>query len=151
MSYQPPPQYPPGQPPPGQYPPPGYPQGPYDPGQYGQAQYPPGQYPPGQGPPQGQPVQQRRGCRGCLFGCLITSLILAVLIAVVVAAGAYTIRQMFPTTESVQEAAGCVVMRVFANNLESILAQSDLTEAEKQGMRRELEQLRREFEGQCGT
>ena len=138
MSY-PPPYQPGGQPPPSPYPPPGYSQGAYG----------PGQYPPGQYPPQEQPVQRRGGCRGCLMGCLIACLVGAVLLVVAVVAGIYVVRQMFPTTESVQEAAGCVVMRVFANNLESILAQSDLTETEKAAMRRELEQLRREFEGQC--
>ena len=136
MSYPQPPGYPSGQAPPGQYPPPG--------------QYWPGQYPPYQGPPQEQQVQRRGGCRGCLMGCLVATLVGAVLIVVAVAAGIYVVRQMYPTTESVREAAGCVVMRVFVNNVESALGQSDLTEAEKEGMRRELEQLRREFESQCG-
>jgi hypothetical protein len=85
-----------------------------------------------------------------MIGCLVACLVGAVLLAVAVAAGIYVVRQMFPTTESVQEAAGCVMMRLFERNLETILAESDLTEAEKEGMRRELEQLRREFEGQCG-
>jgi hypothetical protein len=120
----------------------------YQPPQYSQG--PPGQYPPDSGPPQEQQARRRRGCRGCLVGCLIACGVGLLLLVVAVAAGAYMVRQMFPTTESVQEAAGCAVMRVFANNLESMLADADLSEDEKAGMRREFEQVRRQFEEQCG-
>ena len=126
----------------------------YQPPQYPSGQYPPGQFPPGQyspgPPPQGQPTQRRRGCRGCLIGCLVTVLGLVVLMVVVVAGGVYAVRQMYPTAGSAREAAGCVVMRVFANNLENALAESDLSEDEKAKLRRDFEQLRRQFEEQCG-
>lgn len=138
MSY--PPQPPGGQTPPGPYPPPGYPP----------AAYGPSQYPPGQAPPEAQQVRRRGGCRGCLVGCLVACLVGVVVLVVAIAAGIYVLRQMYPTTDSVQEAAGCVVMRTFVNNLETLLEQSDLTEAEKEGMRRELQQQRRAFEEQCG-
>jgi hypothetical protein len=145
MSYPQPPLYPQGQVPPGQHPAPGYP-----PGQYGTGQYQPGQYPPDQGPPQEQRVQRRGGCRGCILGCLVTSLVLAVVLALAVAAGVYVVRQMFPTTESVQEAGTCAIMRFVVNNAERGIEQSDSTAAEKAEMRRGVEELRREFEQQCG-
>jgi hypothetical protein len=150
MSYPPPPQYPQGQQPPGQYPSPGYPPGHYGPGQYSSDQYPPGQYPPNQGPPQDQPVQRRGGCRGCLLGCLIAFLVAAALTVVAVVAGAYMIRQMFPTTESVQEAATCTILRVVVNNAESVIEQADATAAEQAEMRRGVQDLRAEFERKCG-
>lgn len=143
MSY--PPGPPGGQRPPDSYPSPGYPPAPYPPGSYH-----PGQYPPGQAPPQEQQVRRRGGCRGCLIGCLVACLAGVVLIVVAIAAGLYVVRQMYPTTDSVQGAVGCAVMRTFLNNLETLLAQSDLTEAEKEEMRRELRQQRRAFEEQCG-
>lgn len=140
MSYPPPPQYPQGQQPPGQYPSPGYP-----PGHYGS-----GQYSSDQGPPQDQPVQRRGGCRGCLLGCLIAFLVAAALTVVAVVAGAYMIRQMFPTTESVQEAATCTILRVVVNNAESVIEQADATAAEQAEMRRGVQDLRAEFERECG-
>lgn len=152
MSYPQPPQNPSGQVPPGQYSPSGqYPPPGYPPGQYGPEQYQPGQYPPDQWPPQEQQVRRRGGCRGCIVGCLVASLVLAVLLAVVVAAGAYVVRQMFPTAESVQASAGCAIMRFVVNNAETGIEQSDSTAAEKAEMRRGIEELRREFEQQCGT
>src|SRR5215212_7286491 len=105
----------------------------YPPPQYPPGQYSPGQYPLGPEPSPGQPGQRRRGCRGCLFGCLVTVLGLCILMVVVVAAGLYAVRQMYPAAASAREAAGCVVMRVFANNLESALSQSELSEDEKAG------------------
>lgn len=141
MSYPQPPQQPYGQVPPGGYPPPG---------QYLPGQWDPGQYPPDQGPPQEQQAQRRRGCRGCIIGCLVTFLVIGVLFAAAVAAGIYVVRQMFPTTESAQEAAGCAIMRVIVTGAETAVEQSDATPAEKEQVRREFEQLRREFEQQCG-
>lgn len=140
MSYPPPPQYPQGPQPPGQYPSPGYP-----PGHYGS-----GQYSSDQGPPQDQPVQRRGGCRGCLLGCLIAFLVAAALTVVAVVAGAYMIRQMFPTTESVQEAATCTILRVVVNNAESVIEQADATAAEQAEMRRGVQDLRAKFERECG-
>jgi hypothetical protein len=142
MSYPPPPLQPPG--------PPQYPPGQYPPGPYQQQPYPPGQYPPGQTPPQEQPVQRRGGCRGCLIGCLIALLVVAMMLVVAVAAGAYVVRQMFPTTDSVQEAATCTIMRVIVNNAETVIEQADATSAEKADMRRGIQELRAEFQRECG-
>src|SRR5688572_28191548 len=147
MSY--PPQLPGGQTPPG-YPAASYGPGQYSPGQYSPDQYSPGQYPPGQMPPEAQQVRRRGGCRGCLMGCLVACMVGLVVLVVAIAAGIYVLRQMYPTTDSVQEAAGCAVMRTFVDNLERLLEQSDMTEAEKEGMRREFQQQRRAFEEQCG-
>jgi nucleoside diphosphate kinase len=80
----------------------------------------------------------------------VTSLVLAVVLAIAAAAGVYTVRQMFPTTESAQEAAGCAIMRFVVNNAEQGIEQSDSTDAEKAEMRRGADELRREFEQQCG-
>jgi hypothetical protein len=142
MSYPPPPLQPRG--------PPQYPPGQYPPGPYQQQPYPPGQYPPGQTPPQEQPVQRRGGCRGCLIGCLIALLVVGVMLVIAVAAGAYVVRQMFPTTDSVQEAATCTIMRVIVNNAETVIEQADATSAEKADMRRGIQELRAEFERECG-
>jgi hypothetical protein len=136
MNIPPPPLQPPGPP---QYPPGQYPPGPY--------QQP---YPPGQAPPQEQPVQRRGGCRGCLVGCLIALLVVVMLLVVAVAAGAYAVRQMFPTTDSVQEAATCTIVRVIVNNAETVIEQADATSAEKADMRRGIQELRAEFERECG-
>jgi hypothetical protein len=72
------------------------------------------------------------------------------LLTVAAVVGVYVVRQMFPTTESVQEAAGCAVMRVVVNNAESGIDQADATPAEKAEMRRAVQELRREFEQNCG-
>lgn len=122
------------------YPPPQYP-----PGQYPQ----PPQYPPGQAPPQEQQAQRRGGCRGCLMGCLIATVVGVALMAIAVVAGVYVVRQMFPTTESVQQAASCAIMRVVVNNAESGIDQSDATAAEKAEMLRAVQELRMEFDRQC--
>jgi hypothetical protein len=111
-------------------------------------QYLPGQYPPDQYPPQEQPAR-RRGCRGCLIGCLIAAIAGVVLLAVAVVAGVYVVRQMFPTSESVEAAAACVITRVIVAETERGLGDSGLTPTEQEQLRSELERLRGEFQRNC--
>ena len=127
-----------------------------------QGQYP--SYPPGQPPPPyqpepyppepGPPPERGRGCRGCLIGCLIAFLVVAALAVVAIVAGVYVVRQMYPTSESVGEAARCAFMRVILNNAEAGaeagIQQSNASDAEKAELRRNVQELRAEFERQCG-
>jgi hypothetical protein len=72
-------------------------------------------------------------------------------VGIAVAFGVYTLRQRYPMAGTVWEAAGCVAMRYFTDNLERSLSEADMTENDKARLRREFEQMRREFEGQCGA
>lgn len=84
------------------------------------------------------------------MGCLVTVLVSAALLVVAMVAGVYIVKQMFPTTDSATQAATCAIMRVVVNNAESGIQQSDVSEAEKADMRRGVQELRSEFEQQCG-
>jgi len=150
-----------------QYPPPGSPE---NPGQPAYPQYPPTPgysqqpgYPPGSGylPPSDygvppgppgapvQTVQQRRGCRGCLFGCLVAFLATCVVVAIVLAVVFYLFRQAFPTNESFGEAAECAMLRVVILGAETTLEQSEGTAAEKEQLRRQVRSMREEFDRKC--
>jgi hypothetical protein len=84
------------------------------------------------------------------MGCLVTTLVVAALLVVAVVAGVYVVKQMFPTSDSATQAASCAIMRVFVSNAESGIQQSDASEAEKADLRRAVQELRSEFEQQCG-
>ena len=85
-----------------------------------------------------------------MTGCLVALLAVGVLTVVAAAVGVYVVRQMFPTTDSVQQAATCGILRVVVNNAESAIEQTDSTPAEKAEMQQGVREARAEFERQCG-
>lgn len=130
-----------------QYPPPGPSRYPQDQGSSPLPGYTqPGQ--PGYGLP--PPVQQRRGCRGCLFGCLGTVLAVGAIVVVMMVAGYFLFKRAFPTTESFNEAASCSGLRIGLLLAESTVERGDLTPDEKAQAQKQLQTVRAEFERRCG-
>jgi hypothetical protein len=83
------------------------------------------------------------------MGCLVTFVVVAVLAVVVVAAGYFMLRQTFPTTDSVGDAATCAILRVAVNNAETAIQQSNVSAADKAQLQRDFQQLRAQYEQKC--
>lgn len=170
MSQYPPPPGGPGQP---QYPPqPPYPQQPgyqpqggwqgqqggYPPPPPGGYQQPPAGYgpPPGYGAPPGQggqqqPVQQKRGCGGCLLGCLAVFIVGCLALTVVFVAGVFMFRSAFPTAESFGEATTCAALRVVIVGFETMVESGEMSAAERREADQALKEIRAEYEAECGA
>jgi hypothetical protein len=140
----------------------GYPPFQQQPYQQGPYQQPPHQQPyqqvpyqqgPGMPPPPGPPdpgVQRRGGCRGCFVTCLTILVVCAVLVVIAAAAGIYMVRQMAPNAASFGDSAKCVALRIAVQYGETAIEQGDASAAEKAELRRNLQELQSQFEGECG-
>jgi hypothetical protein len=97
-----------------------------------------------------QPARRRAGCGGCLVGCLAGFAVKVVLAALVLNVGAFMLRQAFPTGESFTQAATCTALRTVVYTAESSIDQRDASAAEKAELRQGIQELRAEYERQCG-
>jgi hypothetical protein len=124
--------YPPYQQPPGMPPPPGTPG-----------------WPPQPGPPE-QPVQRRSGCRGCFITCLLVLVGCLTLAVIVVAVGVYMVRQAAPNATTIEQSVTCAILRGAITVGDQAIEQGEGTEAQKAELRRGLQDLRTQFQSECG-
>src|SRR5215204_6514162 len=112
---------------------------------YGQA--------PGMPPPPGAPegVERRRGgCRGCLISCLVILVACAVLAVIVVAVGVYMVRQAAPNATTIEQSVTCAILRGALTVGHQAIEQGEGTAAQKAELRRNLNDLRGQFQRECG-
>ena len=82
--------------------------------------------------------------------CLTVLVVCAVLVVIAAGVGIYMVRQMAPSAASLGDSAKCVALRIAVQYGETAIDQGDASAAEKAELRRNLQELRTQFEGECG-
>jgi hypothetical protein len=106
-------------------------------------------WPPQPGAPE-QTARRRGGCRGCFLTCLVLLIGCAALAVVVVAAGVYLVRQSAPNATTVEQSVTCAILRGAITFGDQAIEQGEGTAAQKAELRRNLQDLRTQFQRECG-
>jgi hypothetical protein len=82
--------------------------------------------------------------------CLMILLACALLAVITVGAGIYMVRQMAPNATSFGDSARCAAMRAAVTFGDRAIDQGNASAAEKAELRRNLQDLRTQYQRECG-